>query len=107
MSNTGDLVVISMLDTDTDQVAAFEELIGSHGGIGGPQATPLLLYPQEWEVVEEPLVGAPAVHAQLARWLDGADSERSAKAADEPVTQTKATTNRRRRTKRRTPVATS
>ena len=60
MSNCGDLVVISMLDHDTDQVAAFEELIGSHGGLGGPQTEPLILYPYEWQLEKEPLVGAPA-----------------------------------------------
>ncbi|MEO6349888.1 MAG: phage holin family protein [Candidatus Limnocylindrales bacterium] len=69
MTNCGDLVVISMLDPDTDQVAAFEELIGSHGGLGGPQNEPLILYPQEWELAAEPLVGAPAVHDQLLAWL--------------------------------------
>ena len=45
MSNCGDLVLVSMLFSDTSQVAAFEELIGSHGGLGGPQTQPLLLYP--------------------------------------------------------------
>jgi hypothetical protein len=75
MSNCGDLVVISMLDTDTSQVAAFEELIGSHGGLGGPQTEPLIMYPADWEIDGEPLIGAPAVHEQLKRWL--ADSRGS------------------------------
>jgi hypothetical protein len=78
MSNCGDLVVISMIDHDTGQVAAFEELIGSHGGLGGPQTEPMILYPYEWELAREPLVGAPAVYAQLMAWLG-----RSTEAADE------------------------
>ena len=94
MSNSGDLVLISMLDTDTDQVAAFEELIGSHGGLGGPQNEPLLLYPTDWELDTEPLVGAPAVHAQLMRWLGQPDSKPTAKAADKPAKPTKSTTGR-------------
>jgi hypothetical protein len=55
MGNCGDLVLISMLDPDTQQVAAFEELIGSHGGLGGPQTEPMLLYPFEWELKTETL----------------------------------------------------
>jgi hypothetical protein len=69
MSNCGDLVLISMLDPDTGQVAAFEELIGSHGGLGGAQTDALLLYPAELELDAEPIVGAEAVNALLRRWL--------------------------------------
>ena len=69
MSNCGDLVLISMLDSNAGRVAAFEELIGSHGGLGGPQTEPLILYPAEWALDGDSLVGAPAVHAQLRHWL--------------------------------------
>ena len=68
MLECGDLVLISMLDTSTDEVAAFEELIGSHGGLGGPQTEPMLLHPTDW-AVDEPLVGAEAVYRQLRAWL--------------------------------------
>jgi uncharacterized membrane protein YvlD (DUF360 family) len=74
MSNCGDLVLISMLDEDTDQVAAFEELIGSHGGLGGPQNDALILYPAELSLETEPMVGAVAVHGQLRKWLAGAEA---------------------------------
>jgi hypothetical protein len=107
MSNSGDLVVISMLDTDTDQVAAFEELIGSHGGLGGPQTEPLILFPFDWEVDKEPIVGAPAVHAQLMRWLGQADSQSTADPSDKPTRQSKTMTARLRRTAKKTPVGAS
>ena len=68
MAECGDLVVISALDTTTDEVAAFEELIGSHGGLGGAQTEAFLLHPAEWEV-DEPLVGAESIYRQLRRWL--------------------------------------
>ena len=35
-------------------VAAFEELIGSHGGLGGWQTRASLLYPADWAAPEEP-----------------------------------------------------
>jgi hypothetical protein len=54
---------------DTDEVAAFEELVGSHGGMGGTQSFPFLLYPVDLEPPAEPLVGAEAVHRRLRRWL--------------------------------------
>lgn len=69
MSNCGDLVLISMLDPSSSEVAAFEELIGSHGGLGGLQTDALILHPADWALGPDPLVGAPTVHDQLRRWL--------------------------------------
>ncbi len=68
--SVGDLVVVSMLDADTGEVAAFEELVGSHGGIGGAQTEAFVLHPVDLEPPEEALVGAPAVHRVLVRWLE-------------------------------------
>ena len=31
-----------------DEVAAFEELVGSHGGVGASQSYPFVLYPGGW-----------------------------------------------------------
>ncbi|MFI5225776.1 MAG: alkaline phosphatase family protein [Candidatus Limnocylindrales bacterium] len=70
MVDCGDLVVISLLDTETDEVAAFEELIGSHGGLGGAQTHPFILHPTDWPI-DEPIVGAEEVYAQIRRWLHG------------------------------------
>jgi uncharacterized membrane protein YvlD (DUF360 family) len=64
-----DLMVNSTYWTDVDEVAAFEELVGSHGGMGGTQSFPFLLHPAELELPAEELVGAEAVHRELRRWL--------------------------------------
>ena len=74
MDNCGDLALISMFDPDTIQVAAFEELIGSHGGLGGPQTDALMLYPSDWELDTE-IVGAEAVYTQLRSWMRHATPE--------------------------------
>jgi hypothetical protein len=66
----GDLVVISQFDPLTEGVAAFEELVGSHGGLGGPQNRPFLLHPTEWKMDAGPLVGSPAVHGQIRKWME-------------------------------------
>jgi len=70
MAHVGDLVVVSRLDAGTDEVAAFEELVGCHGGLGGGQTDAFLVYPAGWTVDERPLVGPDAIYRQLARWLE-------------------------------------
>jgi hypothetical protein len=69
MPHNGDIVVISRLDDYTHEVAAFEELVGCHGGIGGWQTEAVLVHPRRW-VVDEPPVGSDAVHHLLISWLD-------------------------------------
>lgn len=69
MEHTPDIAVISLYDAAFDEVAAFEELIGSHGGLGGPQTKPFILHRAEWELDEE-LVGADAVYRQIRRWAE-------------------------------------
>ena len=42
-----DVLVNSFYDSQTDEVCAFEELIGSHGGLGGNQIKRFIIYPGE------------------------------------------------------------
>jgi hypothetical protein len=69
MDHVPDISVISLYDPVFEEVAAFEELIGSHGGLGGPQTQPMILHPADWELDEE-LVGAEAVYRQIRRWAE-------------------------------------
>lgn len=73
-TTVGDLVVNSAIDPATGEVAAFEELVGSHGGLGGPQTRPFLLHPADLIPSGGPLVGAPAVFETLVGWVR-ADAE--------------------------------
>ncbi|MET8907801.1 phage holin family protein [Micromonospora sp. NPDC004551] len=66
--HVGDLVVISTVDPGLEEVAAFEELVGCHGGLGGWQTQALLIHPADWPQDGE-LVGPDAVHRQLLGWL--------------------------------------
>jgi putative membrane protein len=63
-------MVNSLYDPETGEVAAFEELVGSHGGLGGDQSSSFLMFPAAWEMESAPIVGACALHAQLKRWLN-------------------------------------
>ncbi len=62
-ANVGDLAVVSRYDEATEEVAAFEELIGSHGGLGGPQTAAFALVPASWPIPETPVVGGEALNA--------------------------------------------
>ena len=64
-----DIVVNSAYWEDVDEVAAFEELVGSHGGLGGGQAHPFVLHPAGLPWPAEEVVGAEAVHRLLCGWL--------------------------------------
>jgi uncharacterized membrane protein YvlD (DUF360 family) len=84
-TNVGDLLVNSSYDAELEEVAAFEELVGSHGGFGGPQTRPFMLAPADLPFEEGPIVGAPAVHRQLVRWADALGVGPGSGAGDSPV----------------------
>ena len=69
MTHAPDLLLLSQYDPEMGEVAAFEELIGSHGGLGGFQTQPFILHPKEWELDEPVPLGAPAIYRNLRRWL--------------------------------------
>ncbi|MGW2572839.1 alkaline phosphatase family protein [Streptomyces sp. NPDC001537] len=74
--HTADIMVNSFHDPADGEVLAFEEQIGSHGGLGGAQARPFLLSPLVFSApVEdgEELTGAEQVHRVLRRWLRETD----------------------------------
>ena len=64
-----DIVVNSRFWHQTEEVAAFEELVGSHGGLGGSQSYPFVLAPSDWAFPDEPIVGAETMHRWMRRWL--------------------------------------
>ena len=69
MTHAPDLLLLSQYDPELGEVAAFEELIGSHGGLGGPQTEPFILHPTEWQLDEDVPLGAPAIYRNIRRWL--------------------------------------
>ena len=74
-----DIVLNSTYWEETDEVAAFEELVGSHGGMGGEQVHPFALVPSDWALPEEMVVGPDTMHRHMRRWLAdvGHDAYRS------------------------------
>ncbi|HEX7591621.1 MAG TPA: phage holin family protein [Candidatus Limnocylindrales bacterium] len=66
--NVGDLILLGAIDPVSEEVTGFEELVGSHGGLGGWQAEPFILCPEALPLTEGLPVGAPAVYRQLKAW---------------------------------------
>ena len=62
--NMPDILVNSFYDSENNEVCAFEELIGSHGGLGGDQTKPFILYPSDWKDPGE-LIGASSIYKFL------------------------------------------
>ena len=67
--NCPDILVNSFYDAETNEGAAFEELIGFHGGLGGTQTHPFLLHPSDMQVDGE-LIGAASVYHVCKSWLN-------------------------------------
>ena len=64
-----DIMVNSMWDPQTEEVAAFEHLVGSHGGLGGEQTHPFVLYPSGLPAPAGPIRGADELHQVFRGWL--------------------------------------
>jgi hypothetical protein len=71
----GDLVVNSTFWPDLNEVAAFEELVGSHGGMGGTQQHPFVLHPVGLTKPPGSIVGAEHLHLVFRGWLAGLGHE--------------------------------
>jgi hypothetical protein len=75
-SNAPDIYLNSLFDEGSDEVAAFEELVGCHGGLGGWQTQPMIVHPSAWQIDSSltdaggRLYGAPNVYRQFVQWLE-------------------------------------
>jgi hypothetical protein len=64
-----DVLVNAAYAPETEEVAAFEELVGSHGGMGGSQSFPFVLFPTALPYPDSDVVGAEHLHHVMRRWL--------------------------------------
>jgi hypothetical protein len=80
MPEAPDIYVNSLVD-DLDEVAAFEGLVGCHGGLGGWQDRAMIVWPDELPGPREMVVGADAVHELLVSWLELLGHRREAPSA--------------------------
>ena len=86
MKNAPDIIVLSSCEEGSNEVHAFEELVGNHGGIGGWQREAILLHPHRFSVSKKfttdgEIYGAENLHNILKTWLraEQAPSKRAKK----------------------------
>ena len=70
MPEAPDLYVNSSVDPVNLEVAAFEPLVGAHGGLGGWQDRAFVLAPSELFAPDVPIVGGDELHRHLVGMLD-------------------------------------
>lgn len=63
--HSGDIIVNGAFNPSTNHVIGFDELVGAHGGLGGMQTQPFLVYPSEWTDQPPELIGSVDVHRFL------------------------------------------
>jgi uncharacterized membrane protein YvlD (DUF360 family) len=78
-----DILVNCIYDQERNEVAPFEEFMGSHGGLGGWQSRPFVLVPAAWSEPEAPIVGVRAMHDTIRRWLSESGLELMPHATDD------------------------
>lgn len=66
--NCPDILVNANFDPASGMISSFENQISHHGGLGGKQSYPFILYPADLPVEEAPLVGAMEVNHLFTRW---------------------------------------
>ena len=91
-THCADLMVNSAYWPDFGEVAAFEELVGSHGGMGGPQSFPFVLHPAALEWPDQEVVGAERVHRIFRSWLAELGQDAYASEVDSPGESTRVPT---------------
>lgn len=67
-ANCPDLIVNSRFDPQSGLISSFEDQISHHGGLGGEQNFPFLLYPAILPYNNKPLVGAESIYRLLRKW---------------------------------------
>lgn len=67
--HSGDVMVMGKYDPSTGQVITMDELVGAHGGVGGMQTQPFVLYPSGWTDRPPTIIGADGVHRFLRRYV--------------------------------------
>lgn len=65
-----DILVNTLFDPQTQELAGFENQVSHHGGMGGPQNRPFVLYPQVLPYDGKPIIWASGLYHVLRGWRE-------------------------------------
>jgi hypothetical protein len=69
--HAGDVMVMGKYNPSTGQVITMDALVGAHGGVGGMQTQPFVLYPSTWTARPPTIVGADGLHQFFRQYVLG------------------------------------
>lgn len=72
--NCPDIIVNTKFDPQTQELAGFENQVSHHGGLGGPQNRPFVLYPATLPYDGTPVIWATGVYKLLYGWREQAQA---------------------------------
>jgi len=64
----GDIVLMGRYDAQAQEVQTFEEMVGAHGGLGGPQCSAFLLAPEDLPMPDTALTSAEEIYQLFVDW---------------------------------------
>lgn len=65
-----DIIVNTTFDPQTEELAGFENQVSHHGGMGGPQNRPFLLYPKVLPYDGTPIIWATGLYKVIRGWRE-------------------------------------
>ena len=68
--HSGDLILLGAWNPEKEAVICFEDQVASHGGMGGPQDYPFIMYPAEVEMDAESITNAIDLYSHFVRTYD-------------------------------------
>jgi putative membrane protein len=74
--NVGDLMINSTYFSGRGEVAAFEDLVGSHGGLGGDQTSAFIVHPTIWPAPDDEIRSPNEIYGLIRGWMELARSGR-------------------------------
>ncbi|MDH5626861.1 MAG: nucleotide pyrophosphatase, partial [Candidatus Krumholzibacteria bacterium] len=57
-------------DPSTGEVVSFEEMVGAHGGLGGPQTDAFIVHPSDWPLPEGRIDNPEVLFRVFTNWRD-------------------------------------
>jgi uncharacterized membrane protein YvlD (DUF360 family) len=64
----GDIVLNGRFDPASGEVITFEEMVGAHGGLGGPQTDAFILHPTDWPLPEGEISSPEVLFRVFTNW---------------------------------------